>query len=261
MILILGGSSEIYPISQALTNKRLKVLVSTATNAHLILPQKVRRRCGRLTATEIIKLCLDANVRLMIDAGHPFAHELHANCLEASNKMELPLLRFVRPSGKLPASAIKASAHNEAAKIAFSYAGPVLLTIGSRNLAPYVLHARKTNIPILARVLNHHESIAACINAGLSEYEFIVGRGPFSVKDNTNLIHKHKAYVLVSKDSGQAGGLEAKIQAAQETNCKIIVVTRNNTAGTNGFSEINPLVTAAQIIYNSSQSIIPIDVH
>lgn len=245
MILVLGGTSELYPLSTELLKNNIRVLVSTATNIHLDLPKMVQRRYGLLNAAGIIALCSTAGIKLIIDAGHPFAYMLHAACIEASVQTSLPLLRFIRPPSNIPINIIQALTHEKAAEVAFSYGGPVLLTIGSKNLIPYVLRARINKLPILARVLDYHESINTCLAAGLTNDEFIVGRGPFSVEANADLIRRHGAHSLVSKDSGQAGGLQTKIEAAKQENCKIVIVARENLVA-NGFSEFHQIAAEAK---------------
>jgi precorrin-6A/cobalt-precorrin-6A reductase len=247
MILILGGTSELYPLSQELLENGLEVLVSTATDIHIDLPKAVQRRSGRLNTAGISDLCSTAGITLIIDAGHPFSYMLHAACIEASAQTRLPLLRFVRPLGNLPLDITQVSTHEKAAEIAFSYNGPVLLTIGSKSLAPYISFARINKLPILARILDYHESINACLAAGLTNDELIFGRGPFSTKINADLIRKYDIRSLVTKDSGQAGGLETKVEAAKQENCEVVVVTCKNQNG-RGFSKFHQLAIAAKNI-------------
>jgi precorrin-6A/cobalt-precorrin-6A reductase len=52
--------------------------------------------------------------------------------------------------------------HASAAKIAFRFGRPVLLTTGSRNLAPYADQARATGIPLMVRALPIPESLETC---------------------------------------------------------------------------------------------------
>jgi precorrin-6A/cobalt-precorrin-6A reductase len=44
--------------------------------------------------------------------------------------------------------------------------------------------------------------------------------------ENTSLIARHHIGVLVTKDSGKAGGVGAKIAAARDSGCQIVVVKR-----------------------------------
>ena len=131
--------------------------------------------------------------------------------------------------------------------MAFALGGPVLVTSGSRNLAPYAAEARRTGLPLLARVLGHPESLAACRAAGLEAGELVTGRGPFDLQANRELIRRHRARALVTKDSGAAGGLEAKLEAARLEGCAVIVLARPGPEAC-GFTDPLGLALAARAL-------------
>ena len=119
-----------------------------------------------------------------------------------------------------------AADHDEAARLACAGRKPVLLTTGSRNLRPYAEEAKRTGVPLIVRVFPHPDSLAACREAGIPTEMVIAAKGPFSVEENVNTIRKFEVAVLVTKDSGIAGGVPEKIAAAKMEKCKIIVVER-----------------------------------
>jgi precorrin-6x reductase len=119
-----------------------------------------------------------------------------------------------------------AADHNKAARLACAVGKAVLLTTGSRNLRPYAEEAKRTGVPLIVRVLPHHDSLAACRAAGIPAEMVIAAKGPFSVEENINAIRKFGVGVLVTKDSGIAGGVPAKIAAAGREKCMVIVVER-----------------------------------
>lgn len=116
--------------------------------------------------------------------------------------------------------------HAEAAQIAFALGRPVLLTTGSRNLAPYAEAARRTGVPLAVRVLDTPESLAACREAGIPEEKIIAGRGPFTAEENIAALRRFGIGVIVTKESGKAGGLDAKLAAARRANCAVVVIRR-----------------------------------
>ncbi|HEA67646.1 MAG TPA: hypothetical protein ENI07_12600, partial [Desulfobacterales bacterium] len=61
---------------------------------------------------------------------------------------------------------------------------------------------------------------------GLELEKIVCANGPFSVTENALLIARHHIGVLVTKDSGDAGGVRAKIDAARDFGCRIVVVKR-----------------------------------
>jgi precorrin-6A/cobalt-precorrin-6A reductase len=231
VILLLGGTSETAGLAEAMRAAGWGVLVSTATDAALALPPGVERRCGRLDAGGLAGLCRDRGIRVLVDASHPFATALHAEAAEAARRAAIPWVRFARPAGPAPAGAILAADHPQAARLAFEPGKPVLLTIGSRHLEPYVREARGRRLPVLARILDHPESLAACREAGLGPEEIVTGRGPFSTGANLALLRRLGAGALVSKDSGAAGGLDGKAEAARIHGARLVLIRRPDEAG------------------------------
>ncbi len=208
MILIIGGTSESVIIAQAIAESGRRVLVSLATDAPLELPElpAVFRRSGRLDRAELERMIDDRGVSAIIDAAHPYASEIKRNAKEAAERRSIPYFCWLRPGAVADKeSVILASDHEEAAKMAFSFGAPIFLTIGSKNLRPYAEKAPAADIPIVARVLDHPDSLRACLDSKIPRENIVMGRGPFSVEDNLRTIESFHIGVLVTKDSGDAG--------------------------------------------------------
>jgi precorrin-6A/cobalt-precorrin-6A reductase len=146
-----------------------------------------------------------------------------------------------------------ATDHAEAAKMAFAEGRPVLLTTGSRNLPPYEAAARRTGIPLAVRVLDAPESLMACRLAGIPDDRIITGRGPFSVEENLAAIRRFGIGVIVTKESGRAGGIDAKLAAAHQANCQVIVLGRPETpASSPTFDHPEALISALQALVSAT---------
>lgn len=250
MILLLGGTSETARLAAALAAAGRRVLVSTATDAPLALPERplVSRRCGRLDAAAILALLRDAGAQAVVDATHPYAVEAQANAREAARAAGVPYLRWQRRETEEAElqGAVFADGHDEAARLAFSFGCDVLLTVGSRNLAPYVREAHRTGRRVFARVLPLAESLEACRQAGLSGAAVIAARGPFSVEENRLAIQRTGAGVIVTKDSGAEGGVPAKIEAARAEGRRVVVVRRPPCDVANAVRSIDELLRALE---------------
>jgi len=231
VILLLGGTSETGSLASALLARGLRVLVSTATDAPLVLPEGLRRRWGRLDGAGLAALCHQEGITALVDAGHPFASELHGAIREAAMRTGLPLLRFSRPEAALEDQGIHwVEDHREAARVAFGFGRPVFLTTGSRNLEPYVRASQEKGIPVFARVLEHPESLKSCQDAGLAKANVLAGRGPFDLETNCAHLRQTGAGVLVSKESGEAGGLGAKLEACRLEGVEPVLIRRPQAA-------------------------------
>jgi precorrin-6A/cobalt-precorrin-6A reductase len=229
VILLLGGTTEALPIARALVAERYPVLLSTATDLtpRGRFPEAVERIAGMLNADGMAGLISLRGIRAVVDATHPFAAAVSENAWQACRRTGIPYFAWERPGGVADGPDIhRARDHEEGAVLACSFNMPVLLTIGVRNLSPYLSMARKRGVKLVARVLDTPESIAACRNAGFDPGEIVGAAGPFSVEENFFLIQKHHIGVLVTKDSGDAGGVGEKVSAALKAGCRIVVIRR-----------------------------------
>ena len=181
----LGGTSETAPLAEALAAQGFSVLVSTATDIplHIGNHPAIRRRTGLLDEPQLTRLLLDEEIRGIVDATHPYAEAIGPLARKAAGQLQLPYFRWLRPAALSETTDILTAAdHAEAAALAFSFGVPVLLTIGSKNLEPYIRESRRTGLPVVARILDHADSRAACQKLGLPPEEIITGKGPFSVR-------------------------------------------------------------------------------
>ena len=233
LILLIGGTSETAPLANALADAGARVLVSTATEIVLDCGARaaIRRRSGRLDQDGMRDLLAREGVACIVDAAHPFAIELHQTARAVARAAGLPFVRYERAETAADISharILTAGSHAEAARLACGAGKRVLLTTGSRCLKPYVEAARASGAELFARVLPEVESLEACRVAGLGAANIIAARGPFSLEANRALIARLCIDVLVTKDSGAAGGVPEKLAAAEAENCAVVLVRRPN---------------------------------
>jgi precorrin-6A/cobalt-precorrin-6A reductase len=252
MILLIGGTSETAPLASGIARAGYAVLVSTATDAPLAIEDhpRIRRRMGRLDEEGLVALAREQGIRAIVDAAHPYAAAAHATAQNAAKRLGIPCLVLRRPEAQTSGGAVQFAAdHKEAAALAFANGRPVLITTGSRNLTPYVEAAHRTGIPFAVRVLDAPESLAACRAAGIAEERIIAGRGPFTLEANLTAIRRFGIGVIVTKESGRAGGLDAKIAAARQANCLVVVIRRPEAPATEfAFENPEALIVALQAL-------------
>lgn len=245
MILLVGGTSETARLATALAEAGFRVLVSTATQVPLDVGShpNILRRSGELDCDAMTRLAEDHGIRLIVDASHPYASTVRRNAKNVAAELNLPYLSWVRP----PAAPVEdfvhaASDHQAAASLACSFGKPILLTIGTRNLGPYVAAATRAHVTLVARVLPHADSLHAAELAGVPRERVVTGRGPFSLEENISTIRRFNIGCLVTKDSGEAGGVPAKIEAARQAGCQVVMVARPKDASEGTFSSLDDVV-------------------
>lgn len=246
MILLLGGTSESVTIAAALAEAGQRVLVSMATEVPLELPKAegLQLRRGRLNQTGFEALLREHAITALVDAAHPFAAEAHRTAEAAAHQAGVPYFRWLRPATRLEESPYLhlVSSHAEAARRATALARPILLTVGSRNLAPYVAEARRQGLPLYARLLPCAESHAAVEQLGMDPAAVLFVRGPFSAEDTLALIRRYNIGVLVSKESGEAGGVPQKLAACAAGGCACVLVRREECADAARGSSVHELL-------------------
>jgi len=244
-VLLMSGTADTVPLTLALVERGWHVLLSTFSTTplmHLSEHPRITRRTGPLDTAGIISLIKKHGIELAIDALHPYATEGHRSCAQAALQHPCRWLRLGRPASELPSHAQICANHTEASAQLANFNRPVLLTIGSRHLAPYVNICRAAKLPLLARVLDDESSLEVCTQLGLKPHEVHAARGPFSKEENLAHIDRIEAGVLVSKDGGKAGGLPEKLAACAERNCALIVVARPNIDGLPTYSSLTELL-------------------
>ena len=245
MILLLGGTSDAKPIAQALAQAGQGVLVSLATDEPLDVGDhpNIRRRSGPMDAAALGALVGQENITAIVDATHPYAVGIRSTASGVAARLGVPYFSYVRdgrqqgPSGRIHVVAD----HEEAAAAAFSFGRAVLLTTGSRHLACYVEQSRQAGVALIARVLPRSDSLEACRAAGIDPAHVIAAKGPFSVEQNREHIRQFGIGVLVTKDSGEAGGGPAKLEAAEREGSQTVLIGRPSLPG-EGLTSVPDLV-------------------
>jgi precorrin-6A/cobalt-precorrin-6A reductase len=245
MILLLGGTSETAPMAEAIATAGYSVLVSTATDIPLSVGAHphITLRSGRLNQSEMAVLVRKHLIRAIVDVTHPYATEVRRTSSLVAEQTRIPYLTYLRPSAVTPEDGVRiVASHGEAARIACEDGAPVLVTVGSKNLAVYAEQARRTGVNLIARLLEHPDSRQAAREAGVADCDVVTGRGPFSVEENRELIRRFSATTLVTKDSGQAGGVREKLEAARLEGCQVVVVAMPESPVSGGFDSATKLI-------------------
>ena len=247
MILLIGGTSDTAPMANLLAEAGYEVIVSQTTNNPLAMEDhpRIRLRRGPLDAAGLEALVENEKIRAIVNAAHPYARNIRETARTAADRLGILHLDFIRPPEILKTDdVIFASSHDQAARIAFSFKLPVLLTTGSRNLEPYAKAAEITGTPLAVRVLNDPQSLSACRSAGIAPDRIIPGRGPFCLQENLDAIDRFSIGVLVTKDGGKPSGVGEKLEAARLRNCQVVAVSRPVDADESYFQTHTDLIEA-----------------
>lgn len=227
-ILIFAGTSEGRFLIEKLRGKAFLYCCVATEYGRDLLPDEEEHviiRAGRLDAEDIGNLIEQYNFDMAIDTTHPYAKIVTENIKKACLEKKLKYVRFLRGTQSYGAGVIEVDTMYQAAMKLRELDGNALLTVGSKELAPFTEVENFEN-RIFARVLPMESVIAQCNEMGFKGNRLICMQGPFSKEMNVALIEHTGAKVLVTKDTGRAGGFTQKLEAAREKGICTIVVGR-----------------------------------
>jgi precorrin-6A/cobalt-precorrin-6A reductase len=157
-------------------------------------------------------------VDAVVDATHPFASAMTASAVTASAETGVPLVVLRRPGWTQgPGDRWHWVDSLDEAAAVLPYVGTrVFLTTGRSGLAAF---AGLDELWFLIRAVDPPEPPMP------RRSEIVLGRGPFDVAGERELIRHHAIDVLVTKDSG-GPMTSAKLDAARERGIPVIVQRR-----------------------------------
>lgn len=221
-VLILGGTAEARALAAALHGRQdSHVVVSSLAGrvARPTLPDG-QVRIGGFGGAEGLADYLRAEAfDALIDATHPFAANISAQAARAADSAGVRLVALRRPCWT--AQPGDRWTHvpdiDEAARRAADLPeddGCVFVTTGRGGLEAY---ARDQRHDYLIRSIEPPDPPLP------PRHTLVLDRGPFTLEDETALMHRHSVYALVTKNSGGAS-TEAKLVAARLRGIPVIML-------------------------------------
>lgn len=229
-IIVIAGTYDARQIISRLSQNNIKVAatVTTSFGRELIdRDSNVRVYEKVLSKEEMNEFILKSQVKCLIDASHPYAEVVSLNAMDLCKNANISYLRFERKVSKANSKKILyAKDYNEAAHIAKELPGNILLTTGSKTLDIFLKMGEDFVKRLYVRILPDSKVIAKCEEAGLSKGNIIAMKGPFSEEFNIDMLKHIDAKIMVTKDSGDIGGTDEKINAALKLDVITILIER-----------------------------------
>ena len=232
-VLIFGGTTEGRKLSAALADEGVNVTLSVATehgkNAASNTGAEIRS--DRLDTEGMVDLLKQNTFEYVIDATHPYAVLVTQNIRSACQAAGMKYLRLKRPKSSgvsqdaFPGGVTYVPNMPAAVEILNNNSDKALLAIGSKELEHFT-HVKNYAERLFVRILPMQESLKKALDFGFPGSNIICMQGPFDMEMNTAILKATGAKFLVTKDSGDAGGFEAKVSAAISLECQVIVIAR-----------------------------------
>ena len=233
-ILILGGTKDSTNIIEFIKENYEAYILTTTTTEY---GARLARESGSdetiarpLLKDEIIEIITNGSYDVLIDATHPFAEHITQTSATIANELKMPYIRFERPTTNfenIDTGCIHyANSFVDAGKlIADKFnQGNVLHFAGANTMEDVLKNVSADRF--YPRILKVESSLEKCESLGIDPDHIIAMTGAASCEENVELIEKYNACVMITKESGEIGGVIDKIEAANETNIAVIMIQR-----------------------------------
>ncbi|WP_315366236.1 cobalt-precorrin-5B (C(1))-methyltransferase [Prevotella koreensis] len=221
MILVFGGTTEGRKAAIALEDAGKTFYYSTRGSEQEIDLVHGIRTTGGMDVDDITRFCDEKGIALLIDAAHPFAENLHLNIIEAARRKQLPVIRYERQYPPRSDDMIWCDDYNDAVEKMERHGIERLLaltgvqTIG--KLKPFWEHHLTW-----FRILNRASSVELALRSGFpKEYLTFYDDEPTAATIET--LHPD---AIITKESGESGGFDEKVEAARKAGIPVFVVCR-----------------------------------
>ncbi|UWG98457.1 precorrin-6A/cobalt-precorrin-6A reductase [Dehalobacter sp. DCM] len=232
MIVLLGETSAAFELSKHLQNRGINFIKKSAWT---------------------VKDCLPAD-SVILDVSHPLSDKF-CSLRQLCEQFHIPYLRLERPETHIPENSLIFQTYNwdevlyrlnERVGALHREKGRkvnVFVTTGSHQLGSIVHSAFAGMARFIVRVLPEGRLVQKCQDLGIQPRDIVAMQGPFSKDINKALFKFYGADVVLTKDSGQAGGTDTKISAALESGLEIIVIRKNKTDYGLTMRSVNEVIT------------------
>lgn len=227
MVLIFGGTTEGRLAVDVCEQASSTFYYSTLGDNQQVPLQHGVRITGAMTTDDIRQFCREHDIRVIVDAAHPFAEGLH----QAVAEVGLPVIRLERSQDKgiqefmsypiycrdFP-DAVRRLCHDRPRRL--------LALTGVNSIARLATYWQSGGDTVF-RILNRQDSLQKVLEAGfpMEKLVFYASEGTLPTTDKEQaLMERVGCDAIITKQSGDAGGFPAKVTAAQRLGLRIYVV-------------------------------------
>jgi len=216
MILVFGGTTEGRKAVEVLEEGGSPYFYSTKTGEQDLTLHHGQRIDGALDAEAMLTFCREHDIRLMVDAAHPFATLLHQTIAEVSDALKIPAIRYERIFPERDASLEWLDSYEQVPQDIKT----LLATTGVQSISK-LKPLEAAGVKVYYRILNRESSIALAQKQGARMEQLCYFEDPKDVPV--------EADAILLKESGLSGGFQEKVDAAKAKGMRILVLKRPET--------------------------------
>ena len=177
---------------------------------------------GAMDADTMTAFCREHDIRLIVDAAHPFASRLHATVTEVSRSLDIPVVRYERTYPDRSDDIIWCADYPDAITLLEKAGIENLLALtGVQTIPALKPYWERHNC--IFRVLDRQESVDLAVKAGFNPDTLVYyGTG----ETDMELMRRVKPGAVITKESGLSGGFPEKAAAAKALGIPLYAVMR-----------------------------------
>lgn len=222
MILIFGGTTEGRRCVEVCEEAGKSYYYSTKGKSQEITFTNGIRITGSLDQSSMYDFCQKNHIRLIVDAGHPFAEVLHQTISDVSEKLGIPVLRYERTYPAHEDDFLWFDSFQDAIMyLEKSNIDNLLALSGINTIAKLKSYWEKHNCWF--RILDRDESRLIAKEQGFPCNNIIYYK---QGEDENSLFQILKPKAIITKESGESGGFYDKVNAAKKLNIPVLVIKR-----------------------------------
>ncbi len=229
MILVFGGTTEGRVAAKVLDESGASYWYSTRGDLQEVQLAHGHHVTGAMEVPEMVTFCHEHEIRLIVDAAHPFAVNLHRNIVDLAGQIEVSIIRYDRIYPPHDKDIVWCQDYDDAInQLKVHEINRLLALTGVNTIAK--LRGYWHDHDCWFRILNRDESLAGAQKAGFPTDRLVY----YEKDDTTSLIERLQPQAIITKESGTSGGFAEKVEAARQAGIKIFVVERPDYPMTDG---------------------------
>lgn len=230
---VFSGTSDGNALAKAIADSGRKVVISAATEYGGLLAKdscpSVFVLTGKLGVENRRHLMEAAKPLAVVDATHPYAVKMSEQLIELTRELGIPYIRFERMKSELASANSNMymfDSVGEAAAAAVASGKRIFLATGSKDIRTFLSAPGADQVEWFTRLTPDPEFIRAAVNGGIPRSNICAMQGPFSRAFNEAIFRDWNIDLVVTKESGAAGGFTDKVEAASSLNIPVFVIKR-----------------------------------
>ena len=230
MILVFGGTTEGRKAVEVLEEAGSNYFYSTKTGEQELSLHNGQRIDGAMNGEAMRLFCREHQIRLIVDAAHPFASQLHETIAEVADTLAIPVVRYERIYPSRDPDITWIDGYSQVPTDIHS----LLATTGVQSISK-LKWLEAQGVKVFYRILPRESSIALAHQQGATDEQLCFydlnseqnhGDRPHDLRcaTITGVSPHDSVEAILLKESGLSGGFTEKVEAAREKGMRIIAL-------------------------------------